>query len=767
MAAVPFLMRTAALALLSLVGPLSFAEEPLPEIMVVHDDTVISRTCRVLIHPTAIIPDANNDGVIHVGADGITIDFADAAPLRGADIATPGNTLRGIGIALHRHHHVTLRNLHVHGYKVGVLASEADFLTIEQADLSDNYRQRLQSTPAREDSSDWLFPHDNDERQWVTQHGAALCVERSNNVTIRNLLVRRGQNGIILDRVNSSRIYDNDCSFLSGWGLAMWRSSENTITRNALDFCVRGHSEGVYNRGQDSAGILCFEQCNSNVFAENSATHGGDGFFGFAGKEAIGERPPDLADFYSTPRGCDANTFVRNDFSFAAAHGLELTFSHRNIIASNRFVENAICGIWGGYSRDTLIYDNTFTGNGGMAYGLERGAINIEHGSENVIVKNRFLNNLCGVHLWWDDDGKLLNLAGVKLTYAGVSRNVIAANAFEINADHPFKDKRHANSKMIGTQVRNVGGKGKVENNVYAKNTVKLNVPNAVEMEVATPFREVNDEFDIDAAARLPKIEVLGNTNPVGARANLAGRQHIVMDDWGPWDHQSPMIRKGSSEDDAIVYEIRGVLGAITATDIGAGATRTLNGPAAASEPAMLRIPITPGINAYEVKIEAGAWSQVVRGTTVRADWKCTFFSWDEPSDPRKDLEAWRALGKAATAHVTRPALDLAFANGGPADLPFAKSLDAKGWPSRDHFGTIARTKLNLPAGTWRFVTTSDDGIRVRVNDKPIIDNWTWHAPTRDEGTFVQAKAGEVEIVVEHFEIDGYATLKLDIEWAE
>ena len=45
-------------------------------------------------------------------------------------------------------------------------------------------------------------------------------------MTLRDLRVRRWQNGIILDRVTGSRVFDNDCSFLSGWGIAMWRGPE-------------------------------------------------------------------------------------------------------------------------------------------------------------------------------------------------------------------------------------------------------------------------------------------------------------------------------------------------------------------------------------------------------------------------------------------------------------------------------------------------------------------------------------------------------------
>ena len=70
-------------------------------------------------------------------------------------------------------------------------------------------------------------------------------MERSHGCTLSRIKARRGQNGIILDRVEESRVHDCDCSFLSGWGLAMWRCERNLISRNALDFCVRGYSHGV------------------------------------------------------------------------------------------------------------------------------------------------------------------------------------------------------------------------------------------------------------------------------------------------------------------------------------------------------------------------------------------------------------------------------------------------------------------------------------------------------------------------------------------
>ena len=242
-----------------------------PVITLSKDDTVITQSCVVEI--ASVVEDANQNGVLHIKADNITVRFKNGSALRGAKAGTPWNELRGIGIRIDGQRNVTLKGLLVHGFKNGIVATKADGLIVDGGDYSDNYRQQLKSTPAAEDGADWLFPHNNDETKWREQYGGAVCVESSAKVTIRNLHVRRGQNGIVLDRVNDSAIYDNDCSFLSGWGLALWRSSRNRITRNAFDFCVRGHVEGVYNRGQDSAGILAFEQCNDNLIADEPADH--------------------------------------------------------------------------------------------------------------------------------------------------------------------------------------------------------------------------------------------------------------------------------------------------------------------------------------------------------------------------------------------------------------------------------------------------------------------------------------------------------------
>ncbi|NJN14463.1 MAG: hypothetical protein HC813_02190 [Planctomycetes bacterium] len=97
------------------------------------------------------------------------------------------------------------------------------------------------------------------------------------------------------------RIEGCDASFNSGWGIALWRSSGNLVQGNRFDWCVRGYSHGIYDRGQDSAGILVFEQSSGNRFLWNSATHGGDGFFLYAGHETTHAREGAAATATSSP----------------------------------------------------------------------------------------------------------------------------------------------------------------------------------------------------------------------------------------------------------------------------------------------------------------------------------------------------------------------------------------------------------------------------------------------------------------------------------
>jgi hypothetical protein len=750
------------LSTLAGVAAASMGASDLPEVKLAEVPMRVEKSCRVVIEPGRVL-EGGEAGVIQVAADGITVEFADGSVLRGAPVERGLDELPGTGIVVEGHKGVTLRGVRVSGYKVGVRAVNAPGLMIDGGTFEGMYAQRLRSTPAAEDSGDWLWPHKNDGDEWTKTYGAAVSVKNATGVTIRGVKVRRGQNGILLSRVDDSKIYDNDCSFLSGWGLGMWRSSGNVVSRNALDFCIRGYSHGVYNRGQDSAGILMFEQCCRNVIAENSVTHGGDGLFGFAGREALGE---DWAEGHKgeavreevaaahSGKGCNENVVVGNDFSYAAAHGIEMTFSFGNWFENNRLVGNGICGVWGGYSARTVIVGNTIARNGPATGGRvgEGGGVNIEHGRDNRITSNNFSENALGVRVWAVPspslEAGLWGLGNAEKDADGhlrvpSARNEIVSNTFE--------------RERLGVHVRDSVG------TVFGLNVM----------------RNVERETDADGPLQAPpkdwylppraKVEFIGERRPVGALRSIDGREQIVMGEWGPWDHVAPMLRLRGTEQASVVYDVFASKAEVVEAVVLEGKAWAFVDQATSLKDSggrgRVRIDAGgsgPGVWPYRARIQGkqGGFSWIVSGTIVNAAWSVTVFPWEH--DPLRDAAAWRVEAggeKAVKCEVER--IQWPFGYAGPGVIaPVVK--EAKFGANK--YGVMARTKLPLGAGEWVVKTLSDDGVRVIADGKTIIERWDIHGPTADRGVIAVEKEHEVEIVVEYFQNDGFATLSVGIE---
>jgi parallel beta-helix repeat protein len=269
--------------------------------------------------------------------------------------------------------------LSLRGFKVGILAENVENLTLINLDASYNYRPRLKSRWDREDMSDWLSYHENESDEWL-RYGAAFYLKNCTHFTIKEARATHCQNALLMNNCQHGTIFNNTFQFNSGLGLGLYRSSHNQVMHNKLDWNVRGFSHGNYARGQDSAGILCYEQSSNNTFAYNSATHSGDGFFLWAGNSTM----------ETGQGGCNDNLIFHNDFSYAPTNGIEVTFS-RNTIVGNT-LEECKYGIWGGYSYETLIEGNEFRNN---RYGIA-----IEHGQSNKIRRNLFEEDSTAIRLW-------------------------------------------------------------------------------------------------------------------------------------------------------------------------------------------------------------------------------------------------------------------------------------------------------------------------------------------------------------------------------
>jgi hypothetical protein len=420
-----------------------------------------------------------------------------------------------------------------------------------------------------------------------------------------------------------------------------------------------------------------------------------------------------------------------------------MTFSFGNEIVANVFRGNAICGIWGGYSQRMWMRSNEFDGNGDAGYGLERGGVNIEHGFENRIENNTFHGNKCGVHLWWADNKDFPKKPWGTANYRGCVDNVIAGNSF----DHD----------TVAIHLRSA------QKTTVFDNTMKA-VPREIEADVgSTIVREKPPRPGVESSVP-DEVTRPASRGPIGARDRLAGREKIIMTEWGPWDHESPLVRLVASKGAERTYELRELVKP-SVIKVEGGVTAKLD--LESHPPAVHIVAKDAGVTPYRFTVthnpEGRAEAFPVAGTIVSAKWNVRFFP--TSAKPHENPEAWARDSKRTDLTAQLDALDLRFGIGGPVEVLEAlgvKNVHASIGP--DNFGLVAETSIPLRKGKWRISTLSDDGIRVTADGKKIIDRWNWHAPTKDTAILDLPEDKTVPIRVEYFELDGFAVLTLAIE---
>lgn len=203
--------------------------------------------------------------LIKISGDNLVIDF-NKAILKGAKEGVAPNQFKGLAILVENGNNITLRNLKVRGYKIGLLARNVSNLTIENADFSYNYRQNLNAILPDLDYIDF-----NKER-WL-QQGAAIALEQCKQAKVKDLLVTGGQNGLLLLNCEEGLFFNNTIQFNSGIGIGLFESSKNTIMHNRLDWNVRNRAK----EAKESGAIFCMGLSEKNRIAHNSATHSSRG----------------------------------------------------------------------------------------------------------------------------------------------------------------------------------------------------------------------------------------------------------------------------------------------------------------------------------------------------------------------------------------------------------------------------------------------------------------------------------------------------------
>jgi len=572
------------------IAPLA-AQDPAP--LEPPADVPLEVTADTRLAPGVWLRPAPPDGeavLVLRGLRGVSLDL-EGAELRGAPADADLDGLRGFGVLVEDCADVTVRGGRLGGFRGCVVARRSSGLVLEDLTFDGWFGQRLKSTPAAEDPSDWLWPHENDAGEWLASYGAAISLEDCEGFTVRRCRGRRGQNGILLTRSNGGRVYDCDFSFLSGWGLALYRASGNTLCRNVLDYCVRGYSDGVYWRGQDSAGILMFERCCDNVVALNSATHGGDGVFLFAGQDLVAGRARERGE--RDVGGSDRNLFWRNDVSYAVANALEMTFSRGNVVIENRARGSHQHGLWGGYSSRLLARGNDFSGTRG-------GGITVEHGQECAFEGNRLEGCRTGLELYWDPDPELVQgplgeqrdtdsrdhwIAGNRFADNGRDLRIEGTRGVRFGANlYAPGSGDEASGAAPGPTLEGVDSGGRDPAEVLADAAGRLPSGLVRDSEIALVLAHAPPDWW--RSLRLPRpAELPGDQVAWRPEEDAGGLDTIVMGEWGPWDFRS-------------------------------GAPR----PA-------VRIP---------------------GGLLAGAVWDAVWFDWKERADPQVDADAWRALAEGA-----------------------------------------------------------------------------------------------------------------------
>ena len=675
-------------------------------------------------------PASIDSAAITIRGYNITVDLS-GVTIEGTNPETDPDSCSGVAIRVEGGRNIRILHGHIRGYKIGILARGTRGLSLTDNDLSYNWKPRLFSIIEHESLIDWLSFHHNDKGEWL-RYGAGIYLDSVSGGELRNNRAVQGMNGLMVNRSDHLRISGNNFSFNSGLGIGLYRSNDNTIVHNRLDYDVRGYSHRFYHRGQDSADLLVFEQSSRNVVAYNSATHGGDGFFLWAGQTTMD----------SGNGGANDNLLYGNDFSFSPANGIEATFS-RNTFAANR-MEGCDYGIWGGYSFESKVVGNTFTGN--------RVGVAIEHGQDNMISHNRFDGDTTAVSLWATpiepSDWGYPKHRDTKSRDYHIEENQFAHNRYGVKATNTA-GLILSNNRWSGVDTATI---------FRDTSNVRSEGNRSVRPTDRTPAL-----MPPEYAKLAPRVRTGENRIPPSPAA-LMNRSAIIVDDWGPYDYQSPKLWPvDRSHADPLRLRTLGPSGRWRV--VGWRGIQSFSRPSGKIGDTLAVTPLEDSVGDWELTLEYHGKATVSpRGNRRKAgaaytfsfirfepaiDWNIRFFSWTDSADPRTKSGSFSALLHTTPVFTQRaPRLDYEWYR------PLIKELP------QEKFAFEANGSVTLPPGTYTLQTISDDGVRVWVDGALVIDNWSQHGSALDYATLI---GGNHDLRVQYFQVDGWTEFRLDI----
>jgi parallel beta-helix repeat protein len=624
----------------------------------------------------------------------------------------------GIAIRVDSGNHVTIKNGTIHGYRFNLLARGTTDLTLKDLDLGRSWKPRLYSLVEHESIADWLSFHHNEKNEWL-RYGAGAYLDGVHGGTIRGVTAEQGMNGLLLAHSDSLLIHDNTFAFNSGLGIGLYRSSWNRILHNELDYNVRGYSNGFYWRGQDSADLLFFEQSSNNVVAYNSATHGGDGLFLWAGQSTM-----DTGD-----GGANDNLFYGNDFSFAPANAMEATFS-RNTFVANR-AEGSDYGLWGGYSYSSAIAGNCFS--------RDRIGAAIEHGQDNIFTNNRFDRNELGLRLWGDSitpgDWGYPKHRDTKSRDARVEWNYFSRTRVAVNL---------ANTSRVALLDN---GLESVDTLLIATDTSAVRIFGNITSAALSAASDDPCSWMLPLPERYaqlaPKDSGIATTIP-HTPLSRRDRSAMIVDEWGPYDWRTPKIWPiDSTRAVPLRLAVLGPAGRWRLV-----AKRGIDSISATSGAMNDTISITPQ-NDWQLTLESNGARFSYSSFEPKVTWHESVFAWSDSTDPRTKPDAFVALFTTAPLMtMDQPRLDYVWYRPKVTGIPL------------ENWALVATTTVELGAGTYTLRTISDDGVRVWIDGALVIDDWM---PHESAVNVAPLSSGKHDLRVEYYQVDGWTELRVDI----
>lgn len=668
---------------------------------------IVTKSIKVAANERLVLAPGPPGPCLTIRGNDITVDFNDAYVRGDRDVYHNRENFDGIGLLIDGCKNITIKNAHVQGFRFNIKVVNSQNVRLIHCDVSFSRTLRMMKDGRLIDT----FLNLRDSAQWRT-YGAGVWLEGCADCRVEKCFGTGALIGAVLLDTTGTTVTDCDFSFNGGWGVALSHSSDNVISWNRLDFVNRVWGGGW---GGDSAGLAVANDCDRNYFVGNSMTHGGDGFF-LSNLNDIGPINSQTG-FYEPVGGSDHNVIAYNDGSWTPNNAFEGTFSDANVYLGN-LSNGSGYGYWLGFSTNSLLFENIINDN-------ERGGIAIEQGYGTKIEGNSMARNRpSAIHLWQSNDK---------------ARKPFPSSHIDI-ANNRISDSSRAYDLDSSTDVA-----------IHGNTLVNSAVPEF-------PFANRPIASALGDFKRTPdwtKLQAIIATRPADFKLYSEqdlpkGPQWLLPNDYTPKDYRGSLAAQRQAAPDVIELYL-----------LEAGVVITVPPWAEfedTEDPYLVRIrpkadhdegesgdrPIT-----ITLASKSGQRKQTINGNLRSLTWDLYWYRWQGLG--YDDTSAWDRLwaGKAIKQEQTRQ-LGGDWSGKSPSD----------GVPA-DHFALVAVASLKVPPGRYRFQTLSDDGIRVRVDGRLVINRWNHHGATPDEAVLTLDDSPH-KIRVEYCQEDGAAVLRLD-----